>query len=1097
VARLGETKVFQVDREGNMKLAGGLTADENAFSVSNGVITGKSMQLSEFLDVSGTLNVEEALTLGSEFALTPKGMSIDVSHHSGTLLDLRSREPLFNGSLFELHTAGAETTFLRAVNQGRTTFEVLSNGSVKMSGMRLSSGGIDIEAGGMSIRAGGLTVRGGINLESGDLKLFNKKFHLGAIVLEKEDGEENLQESVITAKVHSKSYVGDILSLSAPSQENMDSVTPSNFNFLSLQKTNSKKSNERLLTINQDGHIQSQAGASFAGETGVTMKTALKMEKNVYLQQQTLEAEFQETSQKWIVTIPFHSNYVILKKPSASLIGLGKGISLQFDSKNAPADELKKETGRIMIITNADAIVTSGGFAIPSQTTIMIVFNGHEWIDLQALKAPMSSLTNIQKLEASSDLAIGNHSFSASMYQSMALTQGSIVFVGKNHFLSEHKGKLSYQRGVFSAPSLKFEKLMSGFDGQGNEITNLQLSNSKIIGGSIQTNELSVNGQSIGLAYFNNKGQLLSSPALALDEANRLLIKEFHSNIQGNGKTISNVEIEKANLTDIYSAHIHSLRLQAASESSSKQSLLFVHPETQEITPTPRDYLHYDEQNGVLSVEKLKVNSLSGPLDGNQQTVTHVHIRQSELSEISSLSTREIIIDSLKQTSNPDGQARLVYTDSVGRLQAFTTAQTEIEIPNLRVNNLQFQSSSIDFHGKTLKNVHLDANSVDFGKPDRLLVKSLVIERNEIKNQKTAGEGKENHFMFSDNQGEVKIIPGVIINSQEHSISFQDYSLQVKEISAETIRFPSPNTMSLESIGEKDDWMSSSSASPLGVHPKTGKLSSLSSSHFKQLLIHSQLVLSEGAEIIFDKKKASFGEAPASSGLLGIDNHGKIIKILSNPSGGEALNKDQLINAQFNELNSLKSTSELTTTNSLVIQNDLYLGQKFLMNNHLTNPNPSVRGSGNGGFLLTVDNSGKLAADPKIRVNLEDHSLRVNSIQPFESSDSLSIQSAKIEQSEISHSSIKEATSIHTNTLKVDQVSEFRSGVTIMGSLMVYGSVSGSGAYIDTSDRRFKKNIQNITSALEKIDQLQAVRQSILLSFVLLLNSLFSLFIFS
>ncbi len=50
--------------------------------------------------------------------------------------------------------------------------------------------------------------------------------------------------------------------------------------------------------------------------------------------------------------------------------------------------------------------------------------------------------------------------------------------------------------------------------------------------------------------------------------------------------------------------------------------------------------------------------------------------------------------------------------------------------------------------------------------------------------------------------------------------------------------------------------------------------------------------------------------------------------------------------------------------------------------------------------------------------------------------------------------------------------------MTIMKSLAVYGSVSGSGPYIDISDRRMKTNITKVTNALEIIDQLQAVSQA-------------------
>jgi len=48
--------------------------------------------------------------------------------------------------------------------------------------------------------------------------------------------------------------------------------------------------------------------------------------------------------------------------------------------------------------------------------------------------------------------------------------------------------------------------------------------------------------------------------------------------------------------------------------------------------------------------------------------------------------------------------------------------------------------------------------------------------------------------------------------------------------------------------------------------------------------------------------------------------------------------------------------------------------------------------------------------------------------------------------------------------------------VFIGGSLSVQGSVMGSGSYVDSSDRRFKREITPIASALDKVLKIQGVR---------------------
>ncbi len=50
--------------------------------------------------------------------------------------------------------------------------------------------------------------------------------------------------------------------------------------------------------------------------------------------------------------------------------------------------------------------------------------------------------------------------------------------------------------------------------------------------------------------------------------------------------------------------------------------------------------------------------------------------------------------------------------------------------------------------------------------------------------------------------------------------------------------------------------------------------------------------------------------------------------------------------------------------------------------------------------------------------------------------------------------------------------------VTFDGDIRVFGSVAGSGPYVDSSDRRFKKNIEVLSGerALQMVGRLQAVR---------------------
>lgn len=107
------TEVFKVD------LAGGLQAESISIAnstllVERGMVKATNLQVQGAVQVAGPLSLEETLTIGSGLALTPGGMTVDVDFHQGTLLELRSRQTGFNGSLLELHAEGPEASLIKA-----------------------------------------------------------------------------------------------------------------------------------------------------------------------------------------------------------------------------------------------------------------------------------------------------------------------------------------------------------------------------------------------------------------------------------------------------------------------------------------------------------------------------------------------------------------------------------------------------------------------------------------------------------------------------------------------------------------------------------------------------------------------------------------------------------------------------------------------------------------------------------------------------------------------------------------------------------------------------------------------------------------------
>ncbi len=1131
--------VFSIDRHGNTEVEGAVVigARHNDGGVTikpTGTLTAKSVTLSDALNVGGRVTVEEGLVVGNAVHFSNEGRLSIASSAASTdsVVSIEHSSESFDGAVISLKSDSDVASFLRTESHGLTTFDLSTNGSVRMSALKLHSGGIQIDRGGMAIKAGGLSVRGGFTLESGDFNLLDRRLAVGSLTSSLQADEK--EATLFDGRVASSYYVGAMLRLSVPSSPREGRHSRPPFQFLSFEKTtdtgnahaDTETNKEVVFEVDGDGFLASSAGASFKGEKGVRVATPLHIDNDVFLAAQTIPARWNEATEEWLGDIPLTSsaNYLTIKKSSSTtttVTSTKKGIRLRFNEDKALDDETRqRQMGRILVLSNADDTTTSGVLVIPPHTTIIIVFNGVTWQDVEALRAPMQVLTNVERLEAKNDLVIGNVSFSAGRLQATSLSPGSVLFVNKQHYLSEHRQKFFYSKGTLHAPSLKIDKLAGSLDAQGHDISNLLLSNPKIVNGVIQASELTLSsavggaGGGGGLAYFTQRGQLLASKSLALDEDNHLLIKRLYSDIEGNGHALSDVILKGGNLQEIVSAEVEHLRLtstkinlpsppsstalngedgtpgksfsQVIEESLTHGALIGVDSRAGgDLVPLPTQALKFDFDSSVLSLDTVAINRLHSSLDANGQTIRNARISSSTFTDIRSLSVRDLVIESF--TSEAEG-SRLVYADHQGRLQAYSTSQSEIDIPNLRVTNLQFATSSISLHDKILEHAKLNASTVEFvGSAPRMVVQSLVIENNQVKNQKqrvSRDSGRDRHFLFSSSSGEVAIIPGISLSEDDRAIDFSDYSFKAKEIDANSIRISSTGLSTIES-SENANTVSP----PLGIERSSGKFVYLTSSSLKDLSIRSNLVIQSGATVIFETDSSDDGAADSASasGLLAIDRNGRVVKIsTSSSSDGDAVEgersdvaEDPKINARFHHLH----TSAIVTDQSIKT-NRLSAREISLA------PLPASSPISPGGNPLIVQDvrSGKLEPEAKIYVSPEDHSLHVNAIYPATASqsDRLRIHSALIEGSELRHSSVSDATSIVTNELTVKQVASFQSPVTILSSLAVYGTVSGAGPYIDTSDRRFKQNIRPVTHALDLIEQLQAVRYELFMVYTLM-----------
>jgi predicted Mrr-cat superfamily restriction endonuclease len=90
----------------------------------------------------------------------------------------------------------------------------------------------------------------------------------------------------------------------------------------------------------------------------------------------------------------------------------------------------------------------------------------------------------------------------------------------------------------------------------------------------------------------------------------------------------------------------------------------------------------------------------------------------------------------------------------------------------------------------------------------------------------------------------------------------------------------------------------------------------------------------------------------------------------------------------------------------------------------------------------------------------------------------LSVMESKMEKLVVNALEVAGAVDVRAiaaKELKVTGQSQFHDDIFVRGSVSVEGSVIGSGPYVDSSDRRFKTNVVQMTDALDKLCSMQAV----------------------
>ena len=360
--------------------------------------------------------------------------------HAGALLELRSGQEMFNGSLLEINAiGGTNSSAIRTIVDGVTTFDVATAGNVTVASMRIVSGGVEVTSGGVQIGAGGLSVHDGLTIQSGSLDIGDATLTAPSIHVNGRDPSS----PVLVVETVSDNYLGTALSLKGPIG------APTGYTMIGAEVAG-----QTVFSVTSGGSVTMGGDLKVQQNMDVAMHTRLN--GGLSLAKTTLQAA--DT-----IHIPATAVFVDV-------------LDDQADEANVlvmPTRSDGSYEGQVLIIRNNDKSslqMAKSGQYLPFDSTALFVFDGSEWRDIHALSAHLDKLTGLTSLEVSNDIYIGNHTFEAGGFKASSINRGEVVVGGIDGVLRGRQG-LTYKSGVLSTPSIKVDTLESDIDAKSKTIS--------------------------------------------------------------------------------------------------------------------------------------------------------------------------------------------------------------------------------------------------------------------------------------------------------------------------------------------------------------------------------------------------------------------------------------------------------------------------------------------------------------------------------------------------------------------------------------------------------------------------------------------------
>ena len=485
-------------------------------------------------------------------------------------------------------------------------------------------------------------------------------------------------------------------------------------------------------------------------------------------------------------------------------------------------------------------------------------------------------------------------------------------------------------------------------------------------------------------------------------------------------------------------------------------------------------------EKGILRIPNIRVSNLLSDLDAKGNMIRNAVLHNPKFQD-SAITFDSIIIKN---------QRGLAFFNSTGHLTGGGSDTSTVEIQKLIVNMLNI-SEEINMNNNLIRNIRFDEKSIPV---NAIKFDEKSIPASAIKFDDSIHLGKESDAARSD----IELIGidsfgKVVLFSDSKQQNYKYQHIDSHKISATEINLVNTKSASLLSTDSSGNIIE----------------------HKDALELNNNLVMKNGDIILTTNSKIVFPSATANS-LLTVNSNGQIISASEKDTINIGLFTSDIIQVKKKlespsiDASQVKVSGDILTANieatgtaafsrikmhvetdeefPLVSKSGFIVPSESIILRHVTADEVTSTKLVAKSIRIVHDLDAERSSNAFLSVDKEGN-VKAAALPDSYSLKKISIDSIKSNVSETaflysdSSGNVKSTNMVQMSEddnppkLIINGASDLFGSVYVEGSLNVHGSVVGSGPYMDSSDKRFKSDVHNVSGAdaLARVKQLQAV----------------------